>query len=316
MTTSAERIPILIVAGFLGAGKTTFIRELLPRLVGGSRAPYVILNDFLNAMIDAHTLRGLGAEIKTLAAGCVCCEDPSSLVRAILDVSASIRPLLIIEANGATDPYALIETITLAPDLRDIVGPVLQVTIINEARWGKRRLPGDKHNEKAQVRTASVILTNRGERATDIQLQHFRNDLQQLNPTAPVLDMDSLVQILLTGIALDTLLAPNPSDPIPHQHLHVAVQLAPPTMSEECLRQWLISLPSEVLRVKGLVRLSDTEMAYFNRTDDPFETPRIIKIDAEAGMEPAVVFIGPGLSEESLRASFHQKTEAAAFRLF
>ncbi len=64
MTPCPDRIPILIVAGFLGAGKTTFIRDLLPRLVNGPRAAYVILNDFLNAAIDASTLKGLGAEIK------------------------------------------------------------------------------------------------------------------------------------------------------------------------------------------------------------------------------------------------------------
>jgi G3E family GTPase len=43
MIPSPDRIPILIVAGFLGAGKTTFIRELLPHLANGPRAPYDIL---------------------------------------------------------------------------------------------------------------------------------------------------------------------------------------------------------------------------------------------------------------------------------
>jgi G3E family GTPase len=86
-------------------------------------------------------------------------------------------------------------------------------------------------------------------------------------------------------------------------------------MSEECLRQWLVSLPRDILRVKGLARISEKEMCYFNRTDDPFEAPRIIRVHAQEGMEPAAVFIGPGLSEESLRVSYHKKTEAATFRI-
>jgi G3E family GTPase len=316
MTPSPDRIPILIVAGFLGAGKTTFIRELLPRLANGPRAPYVILNDFLNAAIDAFTLKGLGAEIQGLAAGCVCCDDTGSLISAILRVPVSIRPIIIIEANGTTDPYRLIETLTLTADLRDVVGPILQVTVINGSRWGKRWLPGDKHTERAQVRTASAILTNRSEAAPDKQKRRLRDDLMELNPRAPRLDAETFVELLLRETAADTLPAPDTSDPMPHAHHHVAVHLVPPVMSEELLRQWLLALPRDILRVKGLARISEQEMCYFNRTDDPFEAPRIIKVRAQEGMEPAAVFIGPGLNEESLRGSFRREKEAPAFRLF
>ena len=315
MTPSSERIPVLIVAGFLGAGKTTFIRELIPRLIPGPRAPYVLLNDFLNAAIDAFTLKGLGAEIQGLAAGCVCCDDTGSLIDAILRVPVSIRPLIIIEANGTTDPYRLIETLTLTAALRDVLGSILQVTVINESRWGKRWLPGDKHTERAQVRTASAILTNRSETATHKQKQRLRDDLLELNPRAPRLDTDSFIDLLLRETAAETLPAPNTSDPIPHAHHHVAVQLAPPLMSEEGLRQWLQALPRDILRVKGLARISDREMCYFNRTDDPFESPRIIKVRAQEGMEPAAVFIGPGLNEKSLLASFRDETRVSPFKL-
>jgi G3E family GTPase len=313
--TPTEKIPVLIVAGFLGAGKTTLIRELIPRVAAGPRAPYVILNDFLNAAIDAFSLKGLGAEIKGIAAGCVCCDDSTSLIDAILRVPVSIKPLLIIEANGTTDPYRLIELLTLTADVRELLGPILQVTIINESRWGKRLLPGDKHTERAQVRTASAILTNRGETASDKQKQRLRDSLLELNPRAPRLDFDAFVDLLLQEAASEALPAPDTSQPIEHVHHHVAVRLEPPVMSEERLRQWLLSLPRDILRVKGLARISDTHMAYFNRTDDPFEQPRIIRSKVQDGMEPAVVFIGPGLNEESLLASFHAEKTASPFKL-
>jgi G3E family GTPase len=315
MTPFSDRIPILIVAGFLGAGKTTFIRDLLPRLAAGPRAPYVILNDFMNSAIDAFTLKGLGAEIQGLAAACVCCDDSGSLVDAILRVPRSIRPIIIIEANGTTDPYRLIETLTLTADLRDVVGPVLQVTVINESRWAKRWLPGDKHTERAQVRTASAILTNRSEAATDKQKQRLRDDLLEMNPRAPRLDVDTFVDLLLRETAAETLLAPDTSDPMAHSHHHVAVHLVPPEMSEASLRQWLQALPRDILRVKGLVRISDRDMCYFNRTDDPFEAPRIIKVRAQEGMDPAAVFIGPGLNEKSLLASFQNNDPVSPFKL-
>lgn len=311
----SDRIPVLIVAGFLGAGKTTFIRDLLPHLAAGSRAPHVILNDFLNAAIDAFTLKGLGAEIQGLAAGCVCCDDSDSLIDAILRIPADSRPVILIEANGTTDPYRLIETLTLTPELRGVLGAILQVTVINESRWGKRMLPGDKETERAQVRTASAILTNRGDSATDRQKQRLRDDLLELNPAAPRLEPSELVDLLLHETAAGALPRPDASNPIPHAHHHVAVQLEPPLMDEEQLRRWLLSLPRDVLRVKGLARISDSEMCYFNRTDDPFEAPRVIRVRAQDGMEPAVVFIGPGLDADFLRASFCAPGNPDAFRI-
>jgi G3E family GTPase len=315
-TPTAEKIPVLIVAGFLGAGKTTFIRDLIPRLMPGPRAPYVILNDFLNAAIDAHSLRGLGAEIKGLPAGCVCCDDSGSLINALVRVPQSIRPLIIIEANGTTDPYRLIEILTLTPQLREIIGTVTQLTVINESRWGKRWLPGDKYTERAQARTASAIFTNRSDKTSDKQKQRLTNDLLELNPKASRIDIETFAELLNREV-IATLPSPDTSEPMEHIHLHASVRFTPPLMSEERLRQWLLSLPQDVLRIKGLAYISETEMAYFNRTDDPLEAPRIIRTTPQEGMEPAVVFIGPKLDEKALQASFTAApSPPPAFKIF
>lgn len=298
-----HRIPVIIVAGFLGSGKTTLIRDLLPSLAVGPRSPYVILNDFANATIDAHSLKDLGAEIKTLAAGCVCCDDADSLTRAILAIPTVTPTLLLLEANGSTDPYRLIETIALTPALRDVVGDVVQVTIINEARWGKRWLPGDKLTERAQARTASAILTNRGEKASAKQRQRVASDLASLNPSAPILTVAELSCMLLHDAIGHSLPSPQATEPMLHRHFHSAIQLDMPTMSEEHLRHWLLSLPREILRVKGLVRISDSEMAYFNRTDDALEAPRIVKTKFQSSIAAAAVFIGPSVDASNIRDS-------------
>jgi G3E family GTPase len=314
--TPQEKIPVLIIAGFLGAGKTTFIRDLIPRIIDGPRAPYIILNDFQNAAIDTHTLKGLGAEIKGLSAGCVCCDDSSSLVNALLRVPPSIRPLIIIEANGTTDPYRLIEILTLTPQLQNLLGQIIQLTVINESRWGKRWLPGDKHTERAQARTASALLTNRSEKASEKQKQNLTKDLLELNPKAPRIDIDTFAHIL-NSEPIENLPSPDTSEPMEHIHLHASVRLTPPMMSEERIRQWLLSLPHEILRIKGLAYISETEMAYFNRTDDTLETPRITKMVPQEGMKPAVVFIGPKLDEKALQASFTAAPSLPpAFKLF
>jgi G3E family GTPase len=105
------------------------------------------------------------------------------------------------------------------------------------------------------------------------------------------------------------------SDPMPHAHHYVAIHIVPPVMTEEGLRKWLLALPRDILRVKGLARISEKEMCYFNRTDDPFEAPRIIKVRAQEGMETAAVFIGPGLNEKSLLTSFRNENPVAPFKI-
>ncbi|MBB5350318.1 G3E family GTPase [Haloferula luteola] len=309
MNPSPAPLPVLITAGFLGSGKTTLIRELLPQLATGSRKPFVLLNDYLNAEIDASSLRGLGAEILTLPASCVCCDDSAGLIDAILKIPTDPPALLMIEANGTTDPYRLIEVLTLTRSLRQRLGPIHQVTVLNESRFGKRLLPGDKRLEQAQVRTASAILTNRSERASPAQRQRVREALMELNPRAPVLHLEAFANLLVEETPL---LSPDLTDPPEHVHHHVAVRFPLPRMTIERLRTWLLMLPRDVQRSKGVVQISQEEICYFQRTDDPFESPNLHTSLIPDGFESTAVFIGHGLQESSLRATL----ESPAFKIF
>lgn len=57
--------PLILVVGFLGAGKTTFLRELLPLLEARGLEPFVIINDYANAKVDASSLRKEGRSCAT-----------------------------------------------------------------------------------------------------------------------------------------------------------------------------------------------------------------------------------------------------------
>lgn len=315
MPNPSESITTLIVAGFLGAGKTTFIRDLLPLVADSDWKPHVILNDHQNAEIDAVTLRGLGAEVRGISAACICCDDPNALIEAILGIPPCDKSLLIIEANGSADPYRLIEVLTLTPGIRNRIGLIRQITLLNESRWGKRTHPGDSALERAQVRTASVILKNRGELATVSQRQKVVDDLSLLNPAARQLDFSGLVGEVLRPCSAISLPAPDTSSGTDHRHYHMAVRMVMPSMSEEHLRQWLVSLPQDVLRVKGVVQISDQQICYFNRTDDPFVSPSLHRSILPIDFKSGVVFIGHGLSERFLRGSLEITPKVTEFKL-
>src|SRR5438067_7626380 len=108
------RIPVTVVTGFLGSGKTTLIRELLSRPEGADTA--VVVNEFGEVGIDNALLRASSDATVLLGNGCVCCT-----VRT--DLQESLRTLFAERARGAVPSFrrVIIETSGLADP-----GPVLQ----------------------------------------------------------------------------------------------------------------------------------------------------------------------------------------------
>lgn len=102
----------LLVTGFLGAGKTTFIREMLaPQLAGGRRFT-VLVNDFGETGFDGPLLQRAGLPVVEVEGGCVCCVAGGRLLDALHRIRREIAPeLLIVEGSGLADPWPLLEAL-------------------------------------------------------------------------------------------------------------------------------------------------------------------------------------------------------------
>lgn len=112
------RLPLLVIGGYLGAGKTTLIRHLLHN-AGGLRF-LVLVNDFGRINIDADLIASADGETIALSNGCVCCAMTGDLFYAIGDaLDRTPRPdMLIIEASGVGDPSRIAAVARAEPDLR------------------------------------------------------------------------------------------------------------------------------------------------------------------------------------------------------
>jgi G3E family GTPase len=117
----AGRIPVVVVTGFLGAGKTTLIRALLDRPEGAQTA--VVVNEFGEIGIDQALLRASTDAVALLGNGCVCCRMRS-------DLQETLRGLLIERGRGSVPPFVrvVIETTGLADP-----GPILQSFVTDRA---------------------------------------------------------------------------------------------------------------------------------------------------------------------------------------
>jgi G3E family GTPase len=104
-------IPLLLVSGTLGAGKTTFINEILRRQNGRRLA--AIVNDFGSINIDAAILEKSGQPVYGMENGCICCTLQGDLIRTLRNViSLDRRPDgVIIEASGLADPRAILSAL-------------------------------------------------------------------------------------------------------------------------------------------------------------------------------------------------------------
>lgn len=121
-----NRLPLLVIGGYLGAGKTTMIKHLLSHS-GGLRL-LVLVNDFGSINIDADLIASQDGDTIALSNGCVCCAMTGDLFYAIGDaLDRNPRPdLVIVEASGVADP-ARIAAIALAEPELEYTGIVTVV---------------------------------------------------------------------------------------------------------------------------------------------------------------------------------------------
>lgn len=110
-------LPLTIVSGFLGAGKTTLVNSLLTGNHGRKLA--VLVNDFGSINIDYELVRSQSAETINLANGCACCTVAGDLTRTLVSLmERTERPdAIVLEASGLADPWGIAQVSLANPAL-------------------------------------------------------------------------------------------------------------------------------------------------------------------------------------------------------
>src|ERR1700743_2264339 len=110
--SSAEMsVPVVLVAGFLGAGKTTVVNHLLAHAEGKRIA--AVVNDFGAINIDAELITGAADGVVSLSNGCICCSLESDLLRTLANLlRRDPRPeFIVIETSGVADPTDVVRNL-------------------------------------------------------------------------------------------------------------------------------------------------------------------------------------------------------------
>ena len=184
-------IPITVITGFLGSGKTTLISRLLQSQDLADTA--VIVNEFGETELD-HTLIASSSEnILQLMNGCICCTIREDLalelrnlfhLRILGDVPRFNRVL--IETTGLADPVPIIHTLMANTELRKAYRMQAVVTLV-DAVAGERTL-GDQDVSRRQVALADEILIAKSDLVDEQSMAKLEALLVEINPSAPVRD--------------------------------------------------------------------------------------------------------------------------------
>ncbi len=300
-------IPLVLMAGFLGAGKTRFLTQLVPALAARGVRARIILNDFENATIDAARLGALDALVTPLNGECVCCGSLRELLQQLYDTPADSGSVMLIEANGATETDELLGHLTSDSRLAHFTLP-LQLTIVDAGRWQKRWW----HNglERSQVRTATHVQLNWMERLGDARRTLVERGVRDVNGQAMFVQVDDFADTLaeLTRAVHGDAerggrtLSAKPAHH--HGHTHPFGSLAlplPRVVPRESFTKFVRDLPSTVVRAKGMVRFADSPTAMWIWHKVPGRSAlKLDRSEFHDDAESTALFIGVGMDAAEL----------------
>lgn len=196
-----------IISGFLGAGKTTFIKKMIDEAFKGEQI-VLIENEFGEVGIDGGFLKDSGIEITEMNSGCICCSLVGDFGKNLNEVITKYHPdRILIEPSGVGKLSDVMKSVIDIEKEQDVKLNAL-VTVVNALKASKQmKAFGEFFNN--QIEYATTVILSRSQNATPKQLEFCVKQIQNLNPKASVIttDWDSITgaQILKTIEGQDNL---------------------------------------------------------------------------------------------------------------
>ncbi len=277
MTSIDRRLPVCVLSGFLGSGKTTILRRILaePRMAGTA----VLINEFGEIGLDHLLVRSVHGNTVVLQNGCICCSLQSDLQQGLSDlIDSRANPALppferiVLETTGLADPAPVLQTLVLDPMLRHQIRLANTIVTI-DALHGAAQL--DTHVEAyRQAATADRLVITKTDLADTGAVPALWARLSALNPTARITDAHEAgfdpCGLILEGLADPaTKLAEirrwlhhhDTHDHASHAHIRSFSLRVEDQIDWTAFGVWLTALlhrhGRSILRVKGLLNVPD-----------------------------------------------------------
>lgn len=179
-----QRIPVQLITGFLGSGKTTFLNHLIQERP--HERLFVIENEVGKINVDCELVMNGEEDIAGLTAGCLCCSLYDELLDVLEEVSARREEFdrLVIETTGVADPSSIIQTF-LGNRMVERVFELQQVICLADAAYVEENLKATDEARR-QLVSADVVLLNKCDQVLPSEVNRLLHTLKGIHPTATV----------------------------------------------------------------------------------------------------------------------------------
>lgn len=306
----------ILLTGFLGAGKTSFLDKFIQAQTGGHHFVAVVQNEIGQKSLDARLLDENYA-VTQMDEGCVCCSLAGNLRSALSDIMDRFQPdFIVLETTGLANPANLLREID---DLNDIL-EFASITTLVDSLAGENALERFEV-ARDQVRLADVILMNKCDLCSPAALACLKKQIQKLNPCADIHEAcnGDINPALLYGVNFRN----PPKRPVftamgngknaTHKKDAIETRLfefkAP--LDRESLEKTILSGGEKILRVKGIIEFSgQTGPSVFQYSPGIFRVSPLMTQDTK---ERFLVFIGQEL-DNIFKTGIPAKTFANEWR--
>jgi G3E family GTPase len=272
-----KKIPVYILTGFLGSGKTTVLRHLLNQVKQKGLSPGLVLNELGEVNVEKHFFKDL--PFVELLNGCICCTIKEDLTKELGCFIQSVKAgkqdldILFIEGTGVANPIDLIEGLT-HPSLVDDLEIQSVIGLVDASRFLEYQSIFSSSREirsilKEQLTGSSLILLNKIDLVPSPRLDKVREKLMKatggnvevIETQFGQADIEFVLKPRMKAITI-----PFHRKEDVHHHHHPLFQtikienICP--IHRRDFEAWFKELPPQILRAKGTVLFKETKEWY------------------------------------------------------
>ncbi|MGN7382428.1 CobW family GTP-binding protein [Paenibacillus sp. SAFN-117] len=331
-----DKVPVIILSGFLGSGKTTLLTKILEYYAKGRLRPAVIMNEVGDVNLDGQ-LVDENIPMREMLSGCICCTIRGDLGMEIRNLVMESSPdLILIEATGVANPLEIFEAVTEAALLVpiDIRTMISVVDAGHFLEWRRKGTGKTYHLIEDQIRCASLLLLNKADLVSAAERDESKRLMAEINPKASIhptvhceISEEALNQVLLENNRLCFEEAQQ-KDPCSHSahhhdneghcehhggydhnhsydHVMVYTHYFDRPLDSTRFEQIISELPDNVYRAKGIFTEAETgERKMFQYA---YRQLDIFHIKPQGSVQDVAVFLG----EQFPKLELKRKLEAA-----